>query len=340
MKSFLLTEKSSHLLLGNGFSIAYDSKAFSYTTLFKSFIDCHEKKEIINKLSDSLDTCDFERLIDCLDKAAIAAKCIDCRSLASFAQECEDYAKELKEGLALAVGESHIESVEKLDDIQADRVWDFFTPFKHIYTLNYDLLPYWVMMKKIDGFIQENKEFPFPDGFHSGDSSEDYVVWNALRPYNQKFYYLHGALHLFRTGSDVRKMCWNRTGIPLKEQFMEEMENDHFPLFVAEGTSEAKLEKISRSDYLSKGLRSLASVGGSLCTYGVSFSENDKHISSAISKSKITKLAVSIYGDQDSAENRDLMSRVEALALEASKTNRKSKSLDLLFYDANSVDLW
>ena len=147
---------------------------------------------------------------------------------------------------------------------------------------------------------------PNDDGFRSPDYEAEYVVWNYLNPHSQTIYYLHGALHLYRdvNTAELQKLTWNRTGSPLIDQIREQLSKDRFPLIVTEGTSSEKLAKIQTSDYLAKGLRSLAAVGGGLLVYGLSFSDNDSHISRAIATSNIKRIAVSLYGEPSSQANK------------------------------------
>ena len=58
--------------------------------------------------------------------------------------------------------------------------------------------------------------------------------------------FLHGALHLYSFESNVEKIVWNESSLngSLKKQIKEKIENNIFPLFVSDGSSIQKLEKI------------------------------------------------------------------------------------------------
>lgn len=64
--------KVPHLLVGNGFSIAYDSKRFSFTTLLESavhdgIIDANSE---IYKVFVRLETSDFESVMKAMENSA------------------------------------------------------------------------------------------------------------------------------------------------------------------------------------------------------------------------------------------------------------------------------
>src|SRR3990167_5930655 len=60
-----------HLLLGNGFSIAYDKERFSFTSLLDSAVDQKiiSKKSKLYKLFSKLNTADFENVMRSLNES-------------------------------------------------------------------------------------------------------------------------------------------------------------------------------------------------------------------------------------------------------------------------------
>lgn len=114
-------------------------------------------------------------------------------------------------------------------------------------------------------------------------------------------------------------------------------------MFVSEGESEAKLERINHSAYLSKGLRTLERANGSLFVFGVSFKDNDKHIMDIIVQSSITTLYVSIYGDIDSTDNKELFANIQKIIDQRNhlvETMKKRNRLSAIYYDAISAKVW
>src|SRR6202035_1072609 len=133
------------------------------------------------------------------------------------------------------------------------------------------------------------------DGFRTpNEGSTDFVSWDIEKTDSQNLFYLHGALHIFDAGSELQKFTWINTGIKLIEQIRNALDDKKFPLFVSEGTSSEKMDKIMHSNYLSRGMRSFSKIGGNLFIYGHSLADNDKHILNLIPKSKIKRLFVSL----------------------------------------------
>ena len=147
---------------------------------------------------------------------------------------------------------------------------------------------------------------------------------------------MHGALHLFDAGAELQKYTWVNTGIKLIDQIRAALDNDFFPLFVSEGESSGKKKKIVHSNYLSRGLRSFASITGSLFIYGHSLADNDEHILRLISKGKVEKLFVGLYGNVKSRDNKAMLRR----AAELVNKRNNNKPLEIYFYSSESANVW
>jgi hypothetical protein len=247
-------------------------------------------------------------------------------------------AANLREALARVLASVHPERPSDISDEAYLRVRQFIQPFSRVYTTNYDLLLYWALMKDFprEHLVSRVSDDGFRDPGYIG---APHVTWDYLKPHSQTIFYLHGALHLFRAEAELRKLTWIRTAEALLDQIRTELESDYFPLYVAEGNSDAKLATIQTSDYLSKGLRSLVAISGSVATYGLSFSANDRHLMNAIVRSNVSRMAVSIYGDPDSAVN--VATKQAAPALQSARAlQERSMSLEVRFFDSASVRLW
>lgn len=326
-----------HLLLGNGFSVAFDSTTFSYGALLDYAKEQNGLRDLSAKFFSRLDTFDFELVIRQIMDAATALEILDKEGHSGEIKSLRSEAESLKESLAKSLASLHPERPAEVSDDAYSRVKKFINRHSRVFTANYDLLLYWTLMQE-DGAHEFSTS---DDGFRSPDYKAEYVVWNHLDPHQQTIYYLHGALHLYRDmeTAELQKLTWNRTGSPLIDQIRAQLSADRFPLIVTEGTSSEKLAKIQSSDYLARGLRSLAAVGGGLLAYGLSFSENDSHISRAIVASKIKRVAVSLYGDPSSEANVRIVESVNRLVADRQSRNPK-RPLEVSFYDAESVPLW
>jgi hypothetical protein len=68
--------------------------------------------------------------------------------------------------------------------------------------------------------------------------------------HHQTIYFLHGGLHIYDYGHELQKKCWERSGgIPLVDQIRASLNEGRFPLFVSEGSSQGKFERIRHSAY-------------------------------------------------------------------------------------------
>ncbi|HMG15404.1 MAG TPA: DUF4917 family protein [Saprospiraceae bacterium] len=350
-EAFSLSKKynKKHLLLGNGFSIACIPSIFTYGSLYSkaNFNDIPEVQEAFNLLG----TQDFELVIKTLENSSkILPAYLSHDKLIS--KKMLENAQKLKDRLIETIARNHPGYPGEIDEYKYVACSKFLSKFLDengtIYSLNYDLLLYWALMygmehKLIKTIPQDG--FGRVTDFEDGELNvSDYLTWQGdSKAHNQNIHYLHGALHLYDKGPDVEKFTWNDTGIRLVDQARIALMGGRFPLFVAEGESNNKLEKITHSGYLYHSYKSFSStmkIGAKgqkncLFTYGVSFSENDDHILCKISKGKIGHLFVSIYGDLSSILNKQIIALVERL-----KRKRDSGNLEVSYYQAETAKVW
>lgn len=208
-----------------------------------------------------------------------------------------------------------------------------------VFTVNYDLLLYWALMHVRAG--EARSLLRVDDGFGNDedDPYADYVVWHGeTRAHTPSVFYLHGALHLFDYKGKLQKFTWVRTGERLKVQARSEMDNGKYPLFVSEGTSEQKFDRVRHNAYLYQGLKTLYANSNqrSHCFFihGHSLAANDNHIFSLIGRGKCPKIYVSIHGEIEA--HPELVSNVRRIQALRSE----SQPLDVEFYDAASAHVW
>jgi hypothetical protein len=128
------------------------------------------------------------------------------------------------------------------------------------------------------------------DGFrHPDDPDEPYVSWQEAN--SPTVHYLHGALHLFDAKSEIIKYTWSKTDVPIVDQIRSALDEERYPLFVAEGDCPSKQERILHNAYLHKALRSFKSIcepaTGALVIFGHSLAANDQHVLRMIAEGKI-----------------------------------------------------
>ena len=324
-------ENQSHrptLLLGNGFSIDFDKEIFGYEGLLKNARDkkLFQNEKVLSQVCTFNKMVNFEQVMGHLE---------DLKNIFSnFSKEIQEKKEKLKEIIIKALGHSHPNSPHSISQIQFECCAKFLRNFKAIYTLNYDLLLYWVILK-------ENLHKEFKDCFkYSIDKDKQgdnhYVNWYLQNKYFTTLYYLHGGLHLYGATHEIIKYCFSN-GRTLKEQIIQSMNENRLPLFVSGETYSKKIHIINSSDYLSNALNSLKKCKDTLFIHGFNFNENDWHIMEAIASRKIEKIFISLYREN----NIDgICKAIDKIKFFREKLRDKEAALEAIYYDAESAKVW
>jgi hypothetical protein len=322
--------RAPHVLLGNGFSRAFRDDIFAYNALFDR-ADFAQLSPSARKAFDVLGTSDFETVIRALRRGADLLHLYGADESAGGQMKTD--ADGLREVLVKTIADNHPAQPNEISDEQYAACRAFLANFQRIYTLNYDLLLYWALMHD-----DAEPEVACDDGFRASEEEDaEYVVWDpASSNREQNIYYVHGGLHLFDAGTELTKYTWSRTGVRLIDQVRLALGDEHYPLFVAEGTSDEKLDRIRHHSYLGRIERSIVEIGGALFMYGVSCSDSDRHVLDWLSDGKIAHLYVGIFGDPTSAANMELKQRVR----DAANRRHRGKAPVVSFFDASSARVW
>jgi hypothetical protein len=326
-----------HLVLGNGFSIALKPDIFSYSSLFEN-ADFSKSPEI-KKLFDVLATQDFEIAIrHILDTKRVLS--VYDPSQKQLLQKLENDAATIKDALVSAVAKRHPDRPFAITKKQYIACRTFLRRFEHIFTLNYDVLLYWALMQdEVD-----NTDLPSDDGFRHPEGGKEvpYVSWQQGA--SATVSYLHGALHLFDSGSEIIKYTWSKTDVAIVDQIRTALDENKYPLFVAEGTTASKTERILHNAYLHKALRSFEqcciNTKNAIVIFGHSLAENDDHILRCISNGTCPKVLVGLYGNENSQSNNHIKARGEELAAKRRTAKRNKFPLTVAFYQAESAKVW
>lgn len=326
-----------HLMLGNGFSIALKSDIFSYSSLYENAN--FTAAPHISRLFDALRTKDFEIVIRHLQDAATVVE-VYRPNLVRLAASLRRDAAAIKDALVAAVARRHPDRPYDVSAAQYAACRAFLRRFDHIFTLNYDVLLYWALMQ------DEVDDLPLrpDDGFRHPEDDPDlpYVSWQQAHA--ATVHYLHGALHLFDRGAEITKYTWSKTDKAIVDQIREALDEDRYPLFVAEGTSESKLRHIMHNAYLHKALRSFESCCGpaanTIVIFGHSLDDNDTHVLRCIASGGAANLLVSLYRDPGAPENRAAIRNAEKLVRIRAQRRGKRFPLSVTFYDAASAKVW
>lgn len=327
-----------HLLLGNGFSVAYDPSIFSYNALHDFVINIEDKD--LSAILDVIETRNFEVIMQYLDSFSALIDAFGGNP--ALKKRVEAASTRLKASLLDAVKTLHPEHVFKVPEKQSKVCANFLKGFLdtggNIYSTNYDLLLYWVLMRNsvlnhVDGCGRElenpSDEFVPPENQIWSD-----LTWGKYRE-TQNVFYLHGALPFFDSGVAVLKEEYDVYNY-LLQKISAPMEKGEYPIFVTAGDGQQKLKHITHNQYLTYCYDSFCEAKGSLVTYGFSFGQYDEHIIEAINRAvsikqgkKVSDKLWSIYIGVYSDEDRKHMEKIEG------KFRCK-----VHIYDAKTANIW
>lgn len=303
-----------NLLLGNGFSINIWEK-FGYGTLFelaqKDVVDTKIAVEGL-ALFGHLKSSNFEDVLRILYHAQL----VDEQLGNPQETEIRELYENIKNSLGSAVNYAHIPP--EMADVRT--INEELRPYKNVFTTNYDLIPYWSVMhtdtwRFKDYFWGEGNYFDLSDTSVPADRT--------------KLHYLHGAIHLVER-SDGKTQKLSANGLHRLTDLFDLEHPEQFPLFISEGSSEWKLSKIKRNDYLRFCYEKLARTSGGIVVIGHSLHKDyDQHIIDAINQSSISRVAIGVWPLMDSTEIISLKSRL----------TQSIKDKDLYFYDSQSHPL-
>jgi hypothetical protein len=297
-----------HLLLGNGFSVAYDAKIFSYNALHEFVKNLNDKD--LSKILEVIETRNFEVIMQYLDNFAALVDAFG--GDPNLKKRVEAASTKLKKSLLDAVKTMHPEHVFKVPEDQSKACATFLQNFLGttgcIYSTNYDLLLYWALMRNQElrhgdgcGRELENDtgEYMAPE-----DMEWSELTWGKNRD-DQNVFYLHGALPFFDNGVAVVKEEYDLYN-HLLQNINARMEKGEYPIFVTAGDGQQKLNHITHNQYLTYCYDNFCQVEGSLVTYGFSFGPNDEHIIAAVNKAakrqmrnKLWSIYVGVYSPED-----------------------------------------
>lgn len=304
--------KGCSLLLGNGFSARYSS----YKNLYEKAD--FSADDAVRALFDRLETVNFEQVVKTLEDASVVAAAYGHEDQSKL---FEDDAVRVREGLVNAVRTAHPPYRDDIARMIPSCV-EFLSSFGKVFTLNYDLLLYWVIIGRQQ----------FSDGFGLGTES------NGFRgPFKTgarcTIFNVHGGLHLYQTADyEIEKRLATAAGMidAIAETISQD---DRFPVYVAEGTSSAKLSRINEVPYLKHCYQQLCDCTGALFVYGHSASDSDAHIYKALFKSGIDHIYFCIF-----KPTADSLAEMNGKLSYFQKSN--GSRIGYTFVDAESAAVW
>jgi hypothetical protein len=306
--------KKRSLLLGNGFSRSFADKTFSYSSLFDE-AKKHFSANILSVFSKVGET-NFEKALKLYDDSFWL--------LGKYGEKISEGPNKDKEQIRKVlieiISQNHPEDQNIIADAAKEKTFTFLEGFSNIFTTNYDLLLYWILLYKLstkgswdDGFRKPNGILEFT-GFE-----EEFCM-----------YYLHGALHLVRQNDMLVKLTWSKD--KLKTLITKSISEGTYPVFVAEGTWEKKKVHIESDYYLRQCYDALGKINGVLIVLGHSLHPAyDRHIIDKIADaSGIDQVYISLFGDNVERDNADMLTYMSKLPLWQKLVFFKSETVPLV----------
>lgn len=263
-----------NLLLGNGFSLQFSTN-FSYSSLFNLFLQNSEPA--YQTLFSQFGTTNFELIQRYL---TYARKVNELLGLPT--QEVDDAIQNLKNGLIRTIEVVH-PRVENINFEQLYNVAKQLKDFGDIFTTNYDLYLYHIIMQSRDISVDDKGYLPYQDYYWGSEAPTGFKQFMPYQNYPYKhLYYLHGSLCVFKHDLDILKLIRNNQNTELIDLLATQIQNDNFPVFITEGSGLEKQLVISENSYLTFCLDNLKESDSPIVVFGNMLGEFDAHILRAL----------------------------------------------------------
>ena len=293
------------LLLGNGFSLMF-SNNFSYSSLFQLFLNnCDDQ---FRELFEHFETTNFELIQKYLTYAYKVNSILRLPT-----DQITNALIQLKNGLIKTIEQVH-PRINQIDFERLNRIAIQLGRFGDIYTTNYDLYLYHIIMLSKDLSFQDRNYIAYQDWFWGSNAPDGFKEFMTTQTYRYKnLFYLHGSLVVFNHGVMNIKLLKNNGRKELINLVADEIRNDNFPIFVTEGSGAQKLESINNNNYLTFCLNKLSTSNSPIIIFGNAMGDFDSHILEAI-KENVRDIVYCIYPgdkslDQINSEKYTFLSR-------------------------------
>lgn len=323
-------DASRHLLLGNGFSIAAH-QAFSYPSLLEAGGALTHR---LQRIFDALRTTDFEVAVEAVTQArdlwAIYSDDVNVRARARRDIDA------IKRHLIRAITRVHPRRPADFEDEAYETCLGFLLNFTgperggntgSIFTTNYDLLLYWTVARF-------HHELDCDDGFRGRP-----LMWSEGNAEHQNIFYMHGGLHIYEGDDGIRKL---RSDRPLLDQVETLLEDGDLPIFVAEGSSRQKRQRIRSNDYLLHARKAFRRVCADpeavLFSFGHSLRTQDEHLLTLIGRGSCPTLFAGFPGGLDNHAANRIYEVANLLRQKRRELDRPD--LDIAVYDSSECVVW
>jgi hypothetical protein len=296
------------IFIGNGFSINICER-LNYRRLFEIFKN--DAPETLIKIFHGLETSNFEYVIDALRTARMVNK-----FLGADVDQYEPLIEQVKNGLINSIQTTHPTYNETNFPLMDSLAFEFLQ-FKDIFTTNYDIFLYRIVLATKELIENGRMEgITYHDDFYEEISPTELGFGGSYDDELRKIHYLHGSLFFYRKHIHTYKLR-KIDNIEYIKLIKREILNSNFPVFVAEGSSKDKQLAINNNSYLSHCSDMLKRKRGKdddkLTIYGFSFSSPDVHLIEMINTSGIKEMAVSLWPNCTIDEIQAERSRINSL---------------------------
>ncbi|MEL7058448.1 MAG: DUF4917 family protein [Acidobacteriota bacterium] len=325
---------SRALLLGNGFSIGFDDR-FRYRALRER--TNLELPEIARDLFERLGTSSFEVVMEVLESAGWVNRHY---GGAQVDPQIDDDVAATRHAMVAAIEQDHVPGLghgaEREGDTMSTRVdvvADFLDRFDRVFTTNYDLLLYWCCLA-----AHQRGRSRWRDGFlrRQGDAFGTFTPDLDVR-----LFFLHGALHLYEHAMSHGGDLTARKRVRSEERSLRDLVREmigekSFPLVIAEGSAERKLQRIRANRYLSAAFDAFGRLEGDLVVYGHRLGLSDRHLLRAmIDAEALETLFVGLYDDPESPGNLETRAAIARLEQEAG-----DQAPETFFFPSQTAPVW
>lgn len=329
------------LVLGNGASVAVH-RGFDYGSLKEAAEDGGFLTPEVQEVFEQLGTDDFELVLELLWRAGRVNEALGVEE-----DRTGRAYKLVRDALIKTVRRVHCSYWEA--EPYFTSISQFMSRFEYVFSLNYDLIPYWALLAANETHGGNR----FKDCFgYGGAFTEDLGICRKADPGFEKatiVFYPHGNLVLATVDRGLvtrteRKLSRRGENYRLLEEVLGAWESNPpaIPLFVSEGVSEQKRYRIDRSPYLGTAFSEVAGKpGGTLVIYGWGMKSNDQHLIDKTFGVPKSRVAVSVYKDdyQDEEELEDNLRRMKRTIRGASLSSADNPP-EVVFFDAESEGCW
>lgn len=315
---------NADLFLGNGFSINLHSQ-FRYPSLFDRFLTACSGPDVA--IFQAFKTTNFEEI----QRELLSAKKV-ADILGVTLSEADPIIAKLQDGLISVIHGIHPRFAEMPEGL-FERLSEQFDQFYDVFTTNYDLFLYHIIMASNDRRKKLSTVRPYQDFFwqHWGSEFLEFMDYQNISYYKHAFY-LHGGLFLFPGHTighyNTVKLKRRSSIADLLQTIQDQIKGSRMPLFVSEGTWQRKLNTIRSNAYLSFAMERFQRAREHLVIYGGSLAPDyDQHILDALNKKK-RRIAISLYiGDKDET----------VLKAEMHTFRARLAAHDVWFFDAGTL---